>query len=318
VDTHGILNASVRPKYGIYAPLFCDSGVAAFGRDPESSKQVWSSREGYPGDFDYREYYRDIGYDLDYEYIKPYILDEKIRCNTGIKYHRITSKSNYKEAYVPEWARNKASLHAGNFMFYRSKQIEYHSQRMDRPPIVVAPYDAELFGHWWFEGPQWINFLIRKIVFDQNIIELITPSEYLERYPVLQLSNPSASSWGYKGYNEFWLNGSNDWIWPHLHHATRRMENLAGKFNQPEVPKLLERALNQAGRTLLLAQSSDWSFIINTGTVVEYAQRRVKNHLARFHYLEEAILSNGLDERKITALETLDNLFPDFDYRVYA
>ena len=153
LDTHGILNAEPRPRYGNYAPIYCPNGTAAFGRDHESSKQVWSSKEGYPGDHDYREFYRDIGHDLDFDYIKPYIHKDGIRINTGIKYHRITGKTNHKEPYIPEWALEKAATHAGNFMFNREKQIEYISYWMDRTPILVAPYDAELFGHWWFEGP---------------------------------------------------------------------------------------------------------------------------------------------------------------------
>ncbi|MBC7323730.1 MAG: DUF1957 domain-containing protein, partial [Moorella sp. (in: Bacteria)] len=112
-DTHGVLFASHRPRYGVFAPLYCPSGVAAFGRDAESSRQVWSAREGYPGDFDYREYYRDIGFDLDYEYIRPYIHPDGIRVSTGIKYYRITGRTNHKEPYVPAWAREKAAIHAG-------------------------------------------------------------------------------------------------------------------------------------------------------------------------------------------------------------
>ncbi len=316
VDTHGVENASVRPNYGVYTPIACPSGVAAFGRDPESSKQVWSSKEGYPGDFDYREFYRDIGFDLDFDYVKPYIHDGHTRINTGIKYYRITGTSDHKEPYVPQWAEEKAAQHAGDFLFCRQKQVQYLSAHMNRKPIIVAPYDAELFGHWWFEGPQWINFLIRKIVFDQDEIELITPSEYIRKYPVLQKAIPSASSWGYKGYNEFWLNGSNDWIYPHLHHCAEQMAQLVRTFHQNGNP-LIERALNQAARSLLLAQSSDWAFIIKTGTAVEYAYRRIKDHLARFYYLEQVIRNNRIDKRKLIALEVMDNIFPDINCRYF-
>src|SRR3989338_2837764 len=160
VDSHGIVNAEPEPRYSVYAPLYCPSGVAAFGRDWESSKQVWSSKEGYPGDPDYREYYRDIGHELEYDYIKPYIHPIGFRINTGLKYWRITGNTEYKEAYRPDWAQEKAAHHAGNFMFNRQKQVEHLSAHMDRRPMIVAPYDAELFGHWWFEGPMWIGFFI--------------------------------------------------------------------------------------------------------------------------------------------------------------
>src|SRR5690606_11944281 len=112
---------------------------------------VWSATEGYPGDYDYRDFYRDIGWDLDYEYVRPWLKGDA-RSHTGIKYYRITGPTDAKEPYDPDAAREKAAIHAGNFMFNRQRQVEHLRAHMDRPPIVVAPYDAELFGHWWFEG----------------------------------------------------------------------------------------------------------------------------------------------------------------------
>lgn len=315
-DTHGIMYASRRPRYGVYAPIYCPSGVAAFGRDVESSKQVWSSQEGYPGDPDYREFYRDIGYDLDYDYIKDYIHPEGIRLDTGIKYYRITGKGDYKEPYQLDWAQEKAAIHAGNFMFNREKQIEFLAELFDRKPIVVAPYDAELFGHWWFEGPDFLNYLIRKISYNQNVFRMITPTEYLEEYPVNQVSVPNASSWGHKGYNEVWLEKSNEWIYRHLHKAAERMVEMAN--NHPQVDNIQYRILNQAARELLLAQSSDWAFIMKTGTMVDYAVRRTKEHINNFTRLYYLIKENRYDDWWLRELEAKNNLFPRIDYRVYA
>lgn len=315
-DAHGILHASPRPKYGVFAPLYCPgSGVAAFGRDLESSKQVWSADEGYPGDPDYREFYQDIGYDLDYEYLRPHLPNCGIRVQTGIKYHRITGRNVPKQPYRPNVARERAAIHAGNFMFNREKQIEYLASIMDRPPIVVSPYDAELFGHWWFEGPQWLNYLIRKITCDQNTIKLISPIDYLEYFPKNQISQPTMSSWGYKGYNEVWLEGSNDWIYRHLHRAADRMVELASRF--PQSSGDLQRALNQAARELLLLQSSDWAFIMKTGTMVDYAVKRTKVHINRFTKLYEQILGNQIDTEYLQRIEAKDNIFPQLDYKVY-
>ncbi len=316
LDAHGVLFASPQPKYGVFAPIYCKSGVAAFGRDMESSKQVWSAREGYPGDYDYREFYRDIGYDLDYDYIKPYIHPSGIRIGTGIKYHRITGKTHDKQPYDRGRALRKAAIHAGNFMFNRERQIEYLASVMDRKPIVVAPYDAELFGHWWFEGPEWLDYLIRKATYDQNVFKLVTPSDYLNVYTRNQVSTPSLSSWGYKGYNEVWLEGSNDWIYRHLHKAAERMTELAKAY--PDSDGLRRRALNQAARELLLAQSSDWAFIMKTGTVVPYAVRRTKEHLWRFTKLYEDIRRESIDESWLSDIEARNNIFPEIDYQVYA
>ncbi len=315
LDTHGVLDASVRPRYGAYAPILCPNGVAAFGRDPDSSKQVWSAEEGYPGDFDYREFYRDIGWDLPYDYVKDYIQPDGKRKNTGLKYYRITGKSDWKEPYVPAWAREKAALHASNFLFFREKQVEYYASGMRRPPVIVAPYDMELFGHWWYEGPDWLEFLLRKVAGDQDTVKTITPSEALDAFPVAQVSTPSASSWGYKGYNEVWLNGTNDWVWGHVLEASRRMEALA-RFHETPSP-LERRALDQAAREILLLQSSDWPFIMKTGTMVPYARRRVEEHLTRFLALEKAIKDRSLEERAVSRLEMQDNVFPEIDYRVF-
>ncbi|MBI4352700.1 MAG: DUF1957 domain-containing protein [Candidatus Omnitrophica bacterium] len=315
VDTHSILFGTPRPKYGVFAPVYCRSGTAAFGRDGESSKSVWSAEEGYPGDYDYREFYRDVGYDLDYDYVRPYLNGDGHRKNTGIKYYRITGQTPHKEPYNPERARAKAAEHAGNFMFNREKQAEYLNAVMGQPPIVVSPYDAELFGHWWFEGPQWLEFLFRKIHYDQRVIRPVTPMEYLERHPRNQVVTPSTSSWGYNGYSEVWLNGANDWVYRHLHKASERMVETARQ--RPHARGVERRALNQMARELLLAQSSDWAFIMKTGTHTSYAVRRTKDHLERFTRLWSQVQKNCIDTNALDGIESMDNIFPNVDYHVY-
>jgi 1,4-alpha-glucan branching enzyme len=318
VDTHAVMNAEAKPQYGYLAPLGCGDGTAAFGRDPATSRLVWSADEGYPGDPFYRDFYRDIGFDLDFEYIRAFILDHKTRVFTGFKYHRITGRTGEKELYQPEKARARADAHAEDFLNRQIQMVERCAPYMNRPPIITALYDAELFGHWWFEGPQWLNYLIRKLVYDQKTVELITPGQYLARHGASQQTRPSAASWGEKGYNSFWLNPGNDWIYRHLHDAAGRMHALAGKHVEVDRRSLVDRALSQAGRSLLLAQASDWPFIMKTGTSVEYAQGRVRDHLARFHALADDVERGSVDEPRLVALETMDNIFGDLDFRVWA
>jgi 1,4-alpha-glucan branching enzyme len=317
VDTHGVLFAEPRPKYGVYAPILCPgTNVAALARDTDSSKQVWSAVEGYPGDFNYRDFYRDVGFDLDYEYLKPHLHQTGIRSLLGVKYFKITGRTDHKLPYDPKAALDKAADHAGNFMFNREKQVEWLSGSMDRPPLIVAPYDAELFGHWWFEGPDWINFLLRKMHFDQQNVKTITVPEYLAKFPHQQVSQPTGSSWGYKGYNEVWLEGSNDWIYRHLHEGADRMAELARE--NPDPTPLRRRALNQAARELLLAQSSDWAFILKTGTMVDYAVQRTRVHVVNLNHLYDQLKRNEIDEHWLAEIERRHNIFPDLDYRVYA
>jgi len=325
LETHGITRANPKPKYGVYAPLYCPSGLAVFGRDPDSSRQVWSSAEGYPGDGAYREFYRDIAHDLDYDYIAPYIHPDGIRIDSGLKYYRITGKSDRKKIYDPEAAERKAQLHAGHFIANREKQIRHLAFRMYRKPVIVAPYDAELFGHWWYEGPQWLNHVIRgldpqkrahKTEPPQNAIRLITLSAYLEEYSVNQLSEPAMSSWGNKGYNETWINENNDWIYRHLHGGAQLMKELAGKY--PRARGKIRRALNQAARELLQAQASDWAFIIKGGAHREYAIQRTKTHLLRLIRLKEQIETGAIDDQWLSAIESQNNIFPNINYRIFS
>ncbi|MGA1875458.1 MAG: glycoside hydrolase family 57 protein [bacterium] len=314
LDTHGFQYADPCPRYAVYAPIYCPSGVAAFGRDQRSARQVWSSKHGYPGDPSYREFYRDVGYELDYEYIRPYI-HQGLRVDTGIKYHRITGPTESKEIYNYEHALLKVHEHAEDFFQAHAGYSLSLRQRMSRPPLFVAPYDAELFGHWWYEGPEWLRSLIRMCARQSGLLHMITPSEYLEKFPVNQIAQPAASSWGWKGYNEMWLNDANDWIYGPLYKAGQAMESLAVKFSGHN--GLIRRALNQASRELLLAQASDWAFIMKAHTMVKYATERVIAHLDKFHHLHQQICHESIDLAYLESLEKADNLFPALDFEVF-
>ena len=362
-ESHGILYADPTPIYGTFAPIVSPNGIIAFGRDIESSRQVWSSINGYPGDFNYREFYRDIGYDAPYDYIKPYIASNGARVHTGIKYYRITGKDCPKDYYNLQWAQDSAEKQAGHFFDSRVEQIDRVSSFTTNPPLIVCPYDAELYGHWWYEGPNWLYLLFKKVYYDKCNFKLITPSEYIDKYPLMQISTPCRSSWGANGYSEVWLNSTNDYAHKHLHEAGDRMVELARKFEnldkymisknisssninsskndkeqQPNLNNmkmkssainakiekeidLYRRALNQCARELLLAQSSDWLFIITNGTMVDYAKKRIKDHIGRFTKLYEGLMADKLDKNYVAFLKDLeekDCIFPEIDYRIYA
>ena len=174
--------------------------------------------------------------------------------------------------------------------------------------MVLSPYDAELFGHWWHEGPEFLDFFVRKAFYDQSVFKLTTPHEYLKEHPTQQVAQPSASSWGEEGYWKVWLNERNEWILPHLDIAQQRMAELVRRF--PNATGSTQRALKQAARELLLAQSSDWPFILRTGTSPDYARRRVKDHLLRFIALHEQLTQTQVDEAWLAQVEARDNLFP--------
>ena len=316
-DSHGVLNATPRPRSGVFAPIMTQCGVAAFGRDLASSRQVWSSEDGYPGDPLYRDFYRDIGYDADIEYIRPYAQKTGDRKMTGFKYHRITGNENEKDVYSYRQALKKVNEHAEDFVEKRLAMIDSLAPLLqDRAPLIVSPYDAELFGHWWFEGPEFLDSLFRNIAARQERIETITPSEYLARHPVNQIASPATSSWGEGGYAEVWLDPTNDWIYRHLHKAAERMTNLAD--NHPNATGVTKRALNQAVRELLLAQSSDWAFIMKAGAMAPYAEKRTRESLKNFTRLYTEINEKKIDESNLKDLEEKDTLFPGLDYSVYS
>lgn len=314
VDTHGLTHATPRPVYGVYAPIACPSGLAVFGRDPESSRQVWSAEEGYPGDPWYRDFYRDIGFDLPEDYLRPY-LPPTGRVHTGLKYHRITGATDAKEPYDPDRARERVVEHVAHFVEARRLQIERLAQTMDRPPIVVCPYDAELFGHWWFEGPLWLDQVLRRLAATPGI-ELVTPGDDLARSPVMQRATPAASTWGWKGHHEVWLARQNDWIYPHLHATAERLQALVRRLGRPD--ERTRRALAQAARELLLAQASDWAFMLSRETTSEYAVQRTRESLLRCQRLCAQIERDAIDELDLAALEDRDNLFAALDARVLA
>jgi len=315
VDTHGLLYGTPQPKYGTFAPVYTPSGTAVFGRDAESSKQVWSSKEGYPGDPDYRDFYRDIGFDLDHAYLYADGPADEARKFTGLKYYRVTGSGDTKELYDPVKGMERAKEHAADFLHKRAAQMKTVQAWMDRPPLVVSMYDAELFGHWWYEGPDFLAFLIEKNQEEGEPLKWMTPSDYLETQPRNQVMTPSLSSWGDQGYADFWLNPANDWIFPRLLKASRRMVQFADLHSRPDA--LTQRALNQAARELLLAQASDWAFMMKTGNHRSYAEKRVDGHLLHFSGLLDQVERTRVNEVFLEGLEKKNNLFPNIDFRVY-
>jgi 1,4-alpha-glucan branching enzyme len=317
LESHGALNASSPPRHGVYAPIACPNGVAAFPRDPHTSRLVWSAEEGYPGDPWYRDFHRDIGFDLPQEALVPYIAADGPRVPTGIKYYRVSDRAEPKEPYQPRQARLRAREHAEDFVRRCQVLAAERADGMDRPPLITAPYDAELFGHWWLEGPLWLEHVLRLTGGSPGTLELVTASDYLAREPPPEVATPSASSWGEQGYSEFWLNEGNDWIYPHLHRASRRMTALAAAHGAVPAGCAAGRTLRQAGRSLLLAQASDWAFVMRTGTAVEYAYRRTRDHLARFEHLARALKEQPVDTTDLAALEEMDRIFPELNPAVF-
>jgi 1,4-alpha-glucan branching enzyme len=285
LDAHGLLHGQPRPRYGVYAPICTPAGMAFFARDSESTLPVWSARDGYPGQAPYREFHRDLGWDLPAEELASRGID----CPRplGLKLHRVSSRNcslEAKQPYRPSEAQACVSRDAGHYLQGRAQHLAELGRAMERPPLLVAPFDAELFGHWWFEGPQFLAAIFRQA--EAEGVGLMTLRESLSRGDALQLCQPSPSSWGQGGYHNYWLNDSNAWVIPQWHRASRAMVQ---RVNRGVASAADRDLLTQAGRELLLAQSSDWSFILRAGTTTELARERIERHLGRFWRLMEAL-----------------------------
>lgn len=315
VDSHGLVNGDPRPRFDVYAPVVTPAGVAAFARDPLSSSQVWSSEAGYPGHPRYREFYRDLGWDREHTYIRDHILPDGSRVNTGLKYRAITGKTAHKDFYDPHHARIQARDHAQHFVASRAEHARGLGEQFQRSPVITAPFDAELFGHWWFEGPDFLLEVFRAIAEDPSRLQARTAAEVIEDGTPLQELMPSASTWGAGGYHSVWLNPQNQVLIRHYEELHRRMRGLAEQAEGWSGWK--QRAVRQAAREVLLALASDWAFLITKDTAGDFARRQVATHIRDFFLIEAMLLQDRFDEGALAAIEERDNLFPDIDARIF-
>jgi 1,4-alpha-glucan branching enzyme len=301
LESHGLLHAEPRPRLGVHAPIHCPSDLAAFGRDWHCHGLVWHRDSGYPGEPAYLDQDRDIGYELPVEELRPFT-----RCGhpvpTGLRY-----RNRGGDVYDPDTAFRRCDSHADHFVAACRKQVEHLHGVLGRRPVLAALFDAEHFGHWWHEGPMWLDLVLRKMACDQKTVRLTTGTEYLGTFPTHQVAQPHLSTWGYQGYCETWLMGGNHWIYPPLFKA---LEELRGIEVSGE---LARTALEQALRELLLAQGSDWAYILNTQTAPAYATRRLEAHLGNLRLLLDQLRSGDLDREKVEAMRERNNLFLGLD-----
>tara|TARA_Y100001970_G_scaffold287812_1_gene413405 strand:+ start:12634 stop:14226 length:1593 start_codon:yes stop_codon:yes gene_type:complete len=315
LDAHGILNSKPRPRYGVYAPICSKNGVAFFGRDSHSTLPVWSSREGFPGDPVYREFHKDLGWELELSRL----LKKGIKTSRplGIKYYRITGNESpllRKEFYDQNEAKNKVREHAEKYLYQRSEQLKNLTLSSSFKPVLIAPFDAELFGHWWYEGPLFIENLISKA--SKYSIKLTHLKDILTEKPFLQICDPCPSSWGQGGYHNYWLNEKNSWIVPEITKAGEVFVEIVSIYS---LDKSKLRILKQAGRELLLSESSDWSFILRAGTTTQLAKERIDRHLARFWKLINMIKDKeSIDLKFVESIEEEDEIFPNIELSDWA
>ncbi|HEV8584205.1 MAG TPA: 1,4-alpha-glucan branching protein domain-containing protein [Methylomirabilota bacterium] len=277
------------------------SGSAvAFIRDPKTTLQVWSRDHGYPGEYAYLEFH-------------------KKHWPGGLRFWRITDNRGdfgTKQPYDPKIAAEKAALQASHFAGLVRETVEEATRAEGRPALVCSPYDSELFGHWWFEGPIWLEHVARAGARDS--VTPVTLGEALQVVPPRVTLSLPEGSWGEGGDHRVWLNRDTEWTWDRVYSAEAEWVEHIQRGDGGNAD--LKRVLAQATRELLLLQSSDWQFLITTGSARDYAERRVAEHYAEFKRLSEMASTLRAGEplsveaaNTLRRLEREDFVFPDLD-----
>jgi 1,4-alpha-glucan branching enzyme len=319
LDAHGLELARPRPPAGVLAPVLGPEGVAFFARDPGAARDVWSRAVGYPGDPLYRDFYRDVGFDLPEAELAGEIGPNGTRIATGLKPYRITGPSHDKEPYDPDRAMERVAEHARDFVTKRAAIASAASAGWGDalgPPILVAPFDAELFGHWWFEGPAFLERVLRELDASAHAggIGSMTIGGYLERYPELVVAEPAASTWGEGGFGAVWTGVEAARLWRHVRHAEQAVRAVVE--HRRAATGVAGRALDQAIRELCLLEASDWAFMLRRGEVTEYAESRVRAHAHRATRLAGIAMADSVtdeDEAWVDAVCERDRLFEELE-----
>jgi 1,4-alpha-glucan branching enzyme len=301
------------PRKNFYRPYYTespdpDAQVAFFTRDPRTSVQVWSGDQGYPGDANYLEFH-------------------KKRWPGGNRYWRITGSKidlGLKQPYDPAIALERTREHAKHFVKITTETLERYGKNGPGAAILTAPFDAELFGHWWFEGPEWLKCVALEFAKPESQVKLISCTDYLDQYPPAGYVALPEGSWGAESNNSVWLNDDNSWTWKHIYPAELAVQQIAngGVWRGNETAT---RLVKQICRELLLLESSDWQFLITTKAARDYAEKRFSTHLDQFRTLLDTwrrfeathqISAEKLQE--LEAIELRDSIFPEIDPELWA
>ena len=284
---------AARSPYRAYlvAPRAGAPRVATLVRDPISSRRVWSRYQGYPGDGGYLEFH-------------------KIRFPGGLKFWKVTGAGadlGDKLEYDPNGARAIAHRHGRD---YARLMTDIVRQEGADGSLIAVPFDTELFGHWWFEGVDFLGDFYRELGRAGGPTPT-TASAHLDRFPPNAAVTLAEGSWGANGDFSKWLNPATEWTWERLWPAEARFwAACRTSIDRPDD----HRVLAQAGRELLLAQASDWQFIISSETAADYATKRLTEHLDNLDRLVGALETGergAAIDSVLGTLEATNDVFPD-------
>ncbi len=283
-----------------------ESGVCVFGRNQATGQQVWSPDKGYPGDSWYQEFHQ---------------KDPQ----SGLHYWRVTG-APAKVTYDPLKASERVRAHADHFSSLLASELSTMAATVtDQGPIIVAPYDWELFGHWWHEGVDWIDAVYRRLSSEYHeTITCATLSEYIDNnQDSFSTIRMKPSTWGLNGDYTVWQNPEHGWLWPYVNASARDLEQILDGLakNNYVVNERGKRILQQMGRELLLMEGSDWPFLLYTKQAKEYSNQRFHNHHQRFQKLAWAAKNLAdpirVNEKDLLEMEDIDSPWPDLDFKLF-
>ena len=306
LDTHALVYANPPAEKGSFFPIKTPAGFFVLGRDFYAGKDL-ASLVCNPL---FRSNNFDLGFELPQDQVRAFLGAYGSRTGTGYK-----CQSADSSPYDPDKAAASVKECAGLFLKNNLERLNAAKAYMDSQPISVCTLDAGLMGSQWYEGPLFLEALFRAAA--DAKAHFITPAEYIFKLDTrnFQVLHPEYSSMGINGYAETWVDSSNDWIYRHTMRALERMIELAERF--PDNTGIKERALNQAGREILLAMASDWPAMLYRQENSEYARNQLESALRNFTTIYEALGSNHLSTEWLTNLEHRHNIFPDINYRVF-
>jgi 1,4-alpha-glucan branching enzyme len=237
------------------------SGVAAFARDLTVAYHVWSPTDGYPGNAWYLDHHATGGFGVHRSW-------------------RVTDRAlppDAKEPYVPAQAQRQVTHDAQHLLTVVGERLQ------GRPGgLVVAAYDTELFGHWWFEGPAWLDTVLELVARTPDLITTTLAHRLLRSPPHHTLDLPE-SSWGFAKGHASWATTATQPIWRTL----RSADEQARAALRTRRGSAAVRA--QIARELALLAASDWPFMTTRGQSPGYALERVERHAARITTLCETV-----------------------------
>lgn len=308
VEAHGILDANIIEKknnIGLNTNFGykLKNGLAVFGRNKKTSRQVWDAQIGYPGDFFYREFHK-----KDHQ--------------SGLHYWRITDKKvdkENKELYDPVKAQESVNSHANHFISSLIEELKSYNKNFQKKGIIISPFDFELFGHWWMEGIAWLKKVF-EFVSKSEIVSMTTISDYVSKFEAeFSIIEMGESSWGEGGHYKVWKNKEHIWIWPYINSSMREFEKVL-EIN-PNPNEWGKRLFKQMAREMLLMEGSDWPFLLYTKQAKDYANQRFHNHHQRFNKLLWAAKDlkdkNRISLQELETIETIDTCFQDININYF-